>query len=182
VAAKLSNCAVISATACRRARGLNAIAAPSEAMSERKQPSAPTSLDTCDARNAGRPSTSTRCSPTRSRGMRRARATASAAADPDTMRLAAVKIPRRWAVSTASLTSGAAPKSSAVTIKRFKRHPSRPGPPSRRGPHRSCRRATEPAASRSPRSKAPSSRGRGAAAATADVPEDAASRARSDEA
>ena len=42
---------------------------------------------------AGRPSTSTRCRPTRKRGSRRARATASAAAGAATMRLAAVRMP-----------------------------------------------------------------------------------------
>src|SRR5437868_5181082 len=45
-----------------------------------------------------------------------ARRTASAAAAPATIRLAADKIPSRCARSTASLTSTAAPKSSAVTI------------------------------------------------------------------
>src|SRR3954469_22344411 len=45
-----------------------------------------------------------------------ARRTASAAAGPATIRRAADKIPSRWSRSTASLTSTAAPKSSAVTI------------------------------------------------------------------
>jgi hypothetical protein len=53
----------------------------------------------------------------------RARAMASATAGADTMRLAAVRTPPRCAASTASLTSRAAPKSSAVMISRFKPHP-----------------------------------------------------------
>ena len=48
-----------------------------------------------------------------------ARATASAAAGAATIRLAAVRMPWRWACSTASLTCAAAPKSSAVTMRRF---------------------------------------------------------------
>src|SRR5690348_15779544 len=48
-----------------------------------------------------------------------ARRTASADAGAATMRLAAVRMPDRWACSTASLTSGARPKSSAVTIGLF---------------------------------------------------------------
>ena len=78
---------------------------------------------TAEAGSSGRPSISTRCKPTRRDGMRRARATASAAAGADTIRLAAVRMPPRCAASTASLTSRAAPKSSAVTISRFKRRP-----------------------------------------------------------
>src|SRR6185295_6326137 len=71
---------------------------------------------TTDGGSVGLPSTSTRCSPTRRRAIALARATASPAAGAETMRLAAVRIPSRWPCSTASLTSGAAPKSSAVTI------------------------------------------------------------------
>jgi hypothetical protein len=39
---------------------------------------------------------------------------------PATIRLAAVRIPSRWARSTASFTAIAAPKSSAVTIRRLR--------------------------------------------------------------
>ena len=46
----------------------------------------------CGGRS-GRPSTSTRCRPTRNRGSRRARAIASSAAGAATMRLAAVRTP-----------------------------------------------------------------------------------------
>ena len=83
----------------------------------RKRPDRSTSSPMVSAGIAGTPSTSTRCRPTRSDGMRRARSTASAAAGAVTIRLAAVRMPRRCACSTASLTSGAAPKSSAVTIR-----------------------------------------------------------------
>src|SRR5262249_49796419 len=64
----------------------------------------------------GTSSTRTRWRPMRSEGMARARLTASAAAGPATMRLAAVRMPERCASSTASLISGARPKSSAVTM------------------------------------------------------------------
>ena len=53
-----------------------------------------TSAGTSEAGDTGRPSTSTRWSPTRSSGKSRARATASAPAGAPTIRLAVDKIPR----------------------------------------------------------------------------------------
>src|SRR5579863_7385290 len=92
------------------------MAVPERAMSFRKLPSLSTRSGTALAGRTGLPSTSTRCSPTRNPGMALARCTASLAAGPATIRLAADRIPSRWARSTARLTSTAAPKSSAVTI------------------------------------------------------------------
>lgn len=69
--------------------------------------------------SAGRPSISTRCKPTPRRGKRRARSTASPAADAVTIKLAEVRMPPVWPSSTASFTGTAKPKSSAVTINRF---------------------------------------------------------------
>ena len=81
-----------------------------------------------------------------------------------------MRMPARWAVSTASLTSGAAPKSSAVTINRLKRRPSPRGGRTRRGPHRNCRRAIERVASRSPTPTGRGSACPGPAAATTGAP------------
>ena len=64
------------------------------------------------------PSITTRCSPTPRPGSTRARRTASAAAGPATIRLAVERMPCRWAISTASLTSADRPKSSAETMTR----------------------------------------------------------------
>src|SRR5204863_82963 len=50
---------------------------------------------------AGLPCARTRCRPTPRRGLSRASATASAAASPVTMRLVLVRIPSRWARTTA---------------------------------------------------------------------------------
>ncbi len=58
------------------------------------------------------------CRPTRKVGSLRASATACAAAGPATIRLAALSTPCRCANSTASLTSAARPKSSAVMTRR----------------------------------------------------------------
>jgi hypothetical protein len=93
-------------------------------MSQRNDPLESTSRETESGGSTGRPSTSTRCNPTRKPGLRRARATASSAAGPLTIKLAAVRMPVRCAVSTASFTSTAAPKSSAVTIRRCTQRPS----------------------------------------------------------
>src|SRR5438445_2358563 len=89
-------------------------------MSDRSMPRPSTRWDRSDAGSTGAPSVSTTCSPTRSEGRRRARSTASRAAGAATTRLAAVRTPSRCAASTASLTSRTSPKSSAVTMSRFK--------------------------------------------------------------
>src|SRR5438067_4710467 len=88
---------------------------PTLVRSVRNLPSGSTRSGICSGGSAGAPSTSTRCKPTRSDGSRRARATASSKAAPRTIRLAAVRMPFVCASSTPSLTSGARPKSSAVT-------------------------------------------------------------------
>src|SRR5579863_836577 len=77
-----------------------------------------TSIGIALAGSSAAPSTSTRCSPTRSRGSWRARRTASAAAGAPTIRLAAVRMPCWLACCTASLTAWCSPKSSAVTIRK----------------------------------------------------------------
>src|SRR5215470_10045905 len=82
-------------------------------------PSAWTSCGISDLGRTGRPSTRTRCRPTRNVGRRRARSTASAAARPATIRLALDKIPFLCASSTASLMAMSRPKSSAQTISFF---------------------------------------------------------------
>src|SRR5204863_8148045 len=89
-------------------------------MSDRSMPQPSTKWDRSDAGSTGAPSVSTRWSPTRSEGRRRARSTASRAAGAATIRLAAVRTPSRCAASTASLTSRTSPKSSAVTMSPFK--------------------------------------------------------------
>src|SRR5689334_22812803 len=94
---------------------------PSRAMSVRKRPSGPTRSGTCAGGSAGLASTRTRCSPTARLGIARARRTASAAPGLATIRLAAERMPVRCAISTASLTASARPKSSAVTISRLMR-------------------------------------------------------------
>ena len=68
----------------------------------------------------GVPSVSTTCSPTRRFGNRRARATASATAAAPTMRLVALRMPRRCASSMAALTGSLRPKSSAVMMSLFR--------------------------------------------------------------
>src|SRR3984957_8414930 len=83
-----------------------------------KRPLRSTSRGTALAGSSGAPSTSTRCSPTRSRGGARARRIAPAAAGAPTIRLAAVRMPCWLACSTASLTAWCRPKSSAVTIRK----------------------------------------------------------------
>jgi hypothetical protein len=91
-------------------------------------PSGRTSSGISEPGRTGRPSTRTRCRPTANAGTRRARATASAAAGPATIKLAHDRIPCRCASSTASLTAMSRPKSSAQTITCFTvlRHPSPP--------------------------------------------------------
>src|SRR5258708_10395732 len=119
VAAKAANCAAISAATCRRSFASKKIRTLAATMSLRKLPARSTRSGTSSAGDTGRPSIKMTWRPTRSVGSRDARATASAAAGAPIIRLAAVKMPLRWAISTASLTSGAKPKSSAVTIKSF---------------------------------------------------------------
>ena len=72
------------------------------------------------AGSTARPRDSTRCRPTRRSGSRCARATASSAAAAPIMRLAVLRMPCRQACSIASLTEIDAPKSSPVTIRRFR--------------------------------------------------------------
>src|SRR5262249_31391786 len=93
----------------------------SRTMSVRNRPSGPTRSGMRSGGSAGRASTSTTCKPTRRLGIARARRTASAAPGLATIRLAAERMPVRCAISTASLTSSARPKSSAVTIRRLMR-------------------------------------------------------------
>src|SRR5271156_3015992 len=81
------------------------------------RPSASAMLGICGCGSDANPSASTMCKPTRRFGRSRARRTASAAAAPPTIKLAAVRMPLRLACSTASLTASCKPKSSAVTIK-----------------------------------------------------------------
>src|SRR5882724_2122031 len=82
-------------------------------------PLASTRSGIADGGSVGLPSTSTICRPTRRRGIFLASAAASPAAGAETIKLAAVRMPSRWPCSTASFTSSAMPKSSAVTIRPF---------------------------------------------------------------
>src|SRR5258705_227776 len=90
------------------------MSAPNLAMSVRKAPSRVTRSGAAAGSLSGRPSTRTRCRPTRKEGRRLASATASCAAAAPTIRLAAVSTPSVCARSIASFTAPAAPKSSAV--------------------------------------------------------------------
>src|SRR5213594_4032564 len=68
--------------------------------------------------NAEVPQTRLRCRPTPSRGFCRASSTASSAALPLTIRLAVVRMPSRWARTTAWLMECERPKSSALMMSR----------------------------------------------------------------
>src|SRR5579883_579499 len=126
---KASSCARISAASCRRAAGEKKMRSPWRTGSDGKRPSGATRAGMRSGGRVGRPSTKVRCSPTPSRGMARVRATASAAAGSPTMRLAQVRIPCRWARSTASLTASSSPKSSAVTMRRLGKRAPMPADP-----------------------------------------------------
>src|SRR5271156_2528708 len=71
-----------------------------------------------DGGNADRPHTRARCKTPPKPGFWRARAIASSAAASLTMRLAVVRMPSRWARTTAWLMAWERPKSSALTIRR----------------------------------------------------------------
>jgi len=83
-------------------------------------PDALTAAPSREASSMLRPWQTTACSPTSSAGLSRASSAAGSALGSATIRLAARKIPSRCARMMPALTSGDKPKSSALTIRRFK--------------------------------------------------------------
>ena len=86
-----------------------------------KSPDAPTAAPSREPSSMLRPRQTTACSPTSSSGLSRASSAAARAAGSATIRLALRKIPSRCARVIPALTSGDRPKSSALTMRRFKR-------------------------------------------------------------
>ena len=155
VARKASNCAAISAASWRRAAGFRARSRPRRSMSRADQAGRVGQVRQVRGRQGRPASTSTRCSPTRRRGIRLARATASAAAGAADHQARGGEDAVAMRLLDGLVDLGARPKSSAVTTRCFTRLQSRvstggplagqgPGPERRRPGSRPGRRDRQP--------------------------------------